>query len=50
MRIGAEWAPQTMNALEAAGLGLAGAFEGQMGEAAKGTVTSVGNSDDVNKL
>ena len=47
---GAEWAPQTMNALEAAGLGLAtGAFEGQMGEAAKGTVTSVGNnSDDVN--
>ena len=47
---GAEWAPQTMDALEAAGLGLAtGAFEGQMGEAAKGTVTSVGNnSDDVN--
>ena len=47
---GAEWAPQTMNALEAAGLGLAtGAFEGQMGEAAKGTVTSMGNnSDDVN--
>ena len=48
---GAEWAPQTMNALEAAGLGLAtGAFEGQMGEAAKGTVTSVGNnSADVDK-
>ena len=48
---GAEWAPQTMNALEAAGLGLAtGALEGQAGEAAQGVVGSVGgNSDDVNK-
>ena len=46
---GAEWAPQTMDALEAAGLGLAGAFEGQMGEACKRNSDFCGQcSDDVN--
>ena len=48
---GAEWAPQTMNALEAAGLGLAtGIFEGQGVQAAQGVVGSIeGGSDDLNK-
>lgn len=48
---GAEWAPQTMDALEAAGLGLAqGIFEGEGVQAAQGVVGSVGgNSDDVSK-
>lgn len=48
---GAEWAPQTMDALEAAQLGLASdIFEGQGVEGAKGILTSIGgNSEDLVK-
>jgi hypothetical protein len=48
---GAEWAPQTMNALEAATLGLANdIFEGEGVAGAKGVLTSIGgNSEDLVK-